>query len=204
VKSDFIVYVNDDMYMLPDWDLELNKEIETIGHNSFMLSSTMIEPYDTNNPCVIVKNYGDCIDNFNESLLLKEFRNLDKQDWYGSTWPPNVVHIDIWDLVGGLSIEFSPGMYSDPDLSKKLWEAGVRYFKGIGKSKVYHFGSKSTKRAKKNIGKDIFLLKWGITSRTFTKNYLRRGLVYTNPLTIPKINKIEKFINKIKRMFKCL
>ena len=31
----------------------------------------------------------------------------------GATIPPNIVHRDIWDLVGGYSIEYSPGMYSD-------------------------------------------------------------------------------------------
>ena len=46
-------------------------------------------------------------------------------------------------LVGGMSIEFSPGMYSD--LSKKLYESVVRQFKGVGKSLVYHFYSESNK-----------------------------------------------------------
>ena len=35
---------------------------------------------------------------------------------------------------------------SDPDLNKKLWDVGVRIFKGINDFKVYHFGSIVTRR----------------------------------------------------------
>lgn len=205
VKTEYIVYANDDMYMLPDWDLELFNEIKELGHKNFMLSCTMIEPTFTSNPCVIVKDYGDSLQNFKEELLLKEFSNFHKEDWMGSTWPPNIMHIDLWDLVGGFSIEFSPGMYSDPDLSKKVWDTGVRYFKGVGKSKVYHFGSKSTKRIKKNIGSITFLQKWGISSSTFMKYYLKRGENFSGYL--PKEIKLKKsviIINKLKRLYKSI
>ncbi len=204
VKSEYIVYVNDDMYLLPNWDLELYKEIENIGNNNFMLSCTMIEPEDTGNPCVIVKNYGKNIREFNEELLLKEYSGLFIKDWSGSTWPPVVVHIDLWDLVGGLSVEFSPGMYSDPDFSKKLFDAGVRKFKGKGNCLAYHFGSKSTKRIKKNKGKKTFLLKWGITSKTFTKEYLKLGKEFCSNTAITELNKKNIIINKIKRVINSL
>ncbi len=200
IKSEYLVYANDDMYMLPNWDLELFKEIETIGNKNFMLSCTMIEPEDTGNACVIVKNYGKDIQTFKEELLLKEYPRLIVNDWNGSTWPPSVVHIDLWDLVGGLSIEFSPGMYSDPDFSRKLFEAGVRFFKGKGNSLVYHFGSKSTKRIKRNNGRKTFLLKWGITSKTFTGKYLKIGKTFAGNILIPKLDKKTILINKIKRI----
>jgi glycosyltransferase involved in cell wall biosynthesis len=204
VKTDYLLYINDDMYVLPDWDSVLYNEIKSIGHKKFMLSSTMIEPSDTLNHCVIVKDYGDCIENFEEERLLKEFKDLKKDDWSGSTWPPNVMHIDLWDLVGGLSVEFSPGMYSDPDFSKKIWDAGVRYYKGVGTSKVYHFGSKSTKRVKKNVGSIMFLQKWGITSRTFIKEFLRRGERFEGYLEDQELNLSIKLKNKLKRILKTL
>lgn len=174
-RTEYVMYMNDDMYVLPGWDRLLKEEIERIGHKSFMLSSTLIEPHDTGNPCVIVSNYGDSMENFDQERLIREFHITDKVDWAGSTWPPNVMHLDVWDLVGGMSIEFSPGMYSDPDLSRKLYDAGVRYFKGVGKSRVYHFGSKSTGRRKVNRGRDTFILKWGITPRLFSRDYISRG-----------------------------
>jgi glycosyltransferase involved in cell wall biosynthesis len=203
LKSEYLVYVNDDMYVLPDWDLELYKEIETLGTRNFMLSGTMIEPVETGNSCVVVKNYGFNTLDFNEELLLKEYKSLFKNDWCGSMLPPNVIHVDMWDLVGGMSIEFSPGILSDSDLSRKLFEAGVRLFKGKGTSLVYHFGSKSTNRVKQNKGRKAFLLKWGYTSRIFTEYYLNRGRPFSGNINQPQLNIITLIINKIKRIINC-
>lgn len=183
-KADYICYFNDDMYACPNWDIPFKSEIDNIPHNYFFLSATMIEPMNTNNPCVIVADYGSDLATFNEGQLLKEYNSLPMQDWQGATWPPNVVHIDIWDLVGGYSIEYSPGMYSDPDFSMKLWVAGVRYFKGIAASKVYHFGSKSTGKIRHNNGKKTFLLKWRQSAFDFTTNTLKRGKTIDNQLSL--------------------
>jgi glycosyltransferase involved in cell wall biosynthesis len=199
IKSDYVVYVNDDMYLLPKWDLALFEEIENIGTRNFMLSSTMIEPEDTGNPCVIVRNYGHDYLDFKEEQLLEDYSGLFIDDWSGSTWPPNVVPVDLWDLVGGLSIEFSPGMYSDPDLSRKLLEVGVRIFKGIGNSLVYHFGSKSTKRVKRNDGRKTFILKWGMSSRTFTTEYLKIGQPFSGSIEIPELSKNTLITSRLKR-----
>lgn len=198
IETSHIVYINDDMYLLPGWDTAFRKVVQNLGHNKFMLSGTMIEPKDTHNPCVTVADYGDSLESFREKELLASFRNLNKPDWSGSTWPPVLIPTLLWDIVGGMSPEFSPGMYSDPDLSMKLWQVGVRFFKGVGQSKVYHFGSKSTKRVKKNKGKDMFLQKYGMTSRSFTQNYLKRGKDFTGPLSNPEICFTEKLLNKIK------
>jgi glycosyltransferase involved in cell wall biosynthesis len=202
IKTDFLVYVNDDMYMLPGWDMELNREIESIGHKEFFLSSTVIEPVDTGNPCVVVRDYGRNIKEFRESELQAEYQSLVKADWSGSTWPPNIVPVELWDLVGGLSTEFSPGMYSDPDFSKKLWDAGVRYFKGVGTSLAYHFISISTRRLKKNKGSSTFLHKWGMTAGTFKKYYLRSGSIFTGPLTVPEMGPVVRLKNRLKRLYK--
>lgn len=200
IKSDYVVYANDDMVLLPGWDSGLKKEIDLIGHDHFMLSCTMIEPTETGNSCVVVKDYGNSIENFKQQELLNDYKKLQRDDWNGSTWPPNIMHINQWDLVGGMSTEFSPGMYSDPDLSKKLWDSGVRIFKGKGNSLVYHFGSKSTKRVKKNKGRTQFLNKWGISSNDFMKNYLRIGTAVTGPLTDPVADAVKNFLRKIKRI----
>ena len=200
VMSDYIIYINDDMYVLPDWDGKMWTNIQGLGTKMFMLSSTMIEPTTNGNKCTVVKDYGRDIESFKESELLENYTALYRDDWSGSTWPPNVIHVDMWDLVGGFSIEFSPGMYSDPDLSMKLYKAGVRHFKGIGDSLVYHFGSRSTKRVRKNLGRKTFLFKWGITSRTFTTLFLKTGQKYEGELTTPKLAITTKWINRLKRV----
>jgi glycosyltransferase involved in cell wall biosynthesis len=195
--TSYILYMNDDMYACKNWDKFLWEEIKNIGHKYFFLSATAIEP-NAQSICSIEKNFGKDIHSFNEGKLLSEFESLAFNDWNGSTWPPNVLHRDVWNLVGGYSIEFSPGMYSDPDFSMKLWQAGIRIFKGIEKSRVYHFGYTSTKRIKKNKGYYQFIAKWGITSSTFTRLFLKRGSVYAGPLQTPQI----PFTIKLKNFFK--
>ena len=176
VKTDYILYMNDDMYVCPDWDKFLWEEIQQLPDNKFFLSATLIQPRPFFCKSVIAPaNFGENVETFKEQELLDKYQLLPHSDWFGSTWPPNVVHKDIWDLVGGYSIEFSPGMYSDPDFSAKLWMAGIRVFKGLSASRVYHFESVSTGRVKKNNGSQQFLSKWGITSASFIRNILRRG-----------------------------
>ncbi len=199
LATDYVVYINDDMYVCPGWDTELLKEIEQIGHHYFFLSGTAIEPVSSSN-CVIEKNYGTDIAGFRQEKLLNEFSALPMHNWQGATWPPNVIHKDIWDLVGGYSTEFSPGMYSDPDFSMKLWMAGVRLFKGVSASRVYHFGSKSTGRVIKNKGYYTFIRKWGITSSTLTRYYLRRGEPFDGPLGTPVLSLWLKIKNCFKRL----
>jgi len=128
---------------------------------------------------------------------------LIKKNWRGASWPPNVVHKNMWDLVGGFSIEFSPGMYSDPDFSMKLWQAGIRIMYGVGKSMVYHFGEKSTGRVKKNKGSNTFLLKWGINCPGLIilniYNWEKNIIMYI--LKNVKINLFSRIRNKLKIIF---
>jgi hypothetical protein len=56
--------------------------------------------------------------------------------------------------------------------------AGVRLFKGISQSRVYHFEARSTNRIERNKGQLQFLSKWGITSSSFRKNITKRGEVF--------------------------
>lgn len=174
VKTDYILFLNDDMYVLPDWDKVIYDEIKRLPDNMFFLSASVFQPH-THPGTGWLADYGDNIEDFQEDKLLKEYRTYKLPNWYGSTIPPNIVHRDVWDLVGGYSIEYSPGMYSDPDFTAKLWFAGVRYMKGLSESRVYHFETKSTTRIKKNNGSMQFLMKWGITSSAFRRKVTLRG-----------------------------
>ena len=75
VKTDYVLYMNDDMYVCPNWDLELDNEIKRIGHDNFFISSTMIEPQG-NNSAVIVNDYGNNLQNFNEDKLISDYEKL--------------------------------------------------------------------------------------------------------------------------------
>lgn len=181
--QDIICYVNDDMYLCPNWDKPLMDEITSFGHEKFYLSSTMIEPEGTGNKCVLAPfDFGRRPSEFDEQKLLKTLSEMAKHDWSGSTWPPNLMHRSMWEKIGGYGEEFSPGLYSDPDVSMKLWREGVRVFKGLGESRAYHFMSNSTGRVKMNDGKKTFLKKWGVSSSWFVKNVLKQGEPYQGPL----------------------
>lgn len=173
--QDYILYLNDDMYCCPGWDSALADRLKGLDSDLFMLSGTMIEPTDTQNPCVIVRDYGRDAADFDEAALLAELPQHRKADWCGATWPPTLVTRRWWFRVGGYSSEFSPGMSSDNDFSMKLWHAGCRVFLGVGDSLVYHFQCKSTGKIKKNNGGRQFLHKWGMRQSVFDRYFLRRG-----------------------------
>jgi len=182
-ESEYLVFIDDDMYLCPDWDQHLWNEIQTRTDDKWCISSTMIEPFDKGNPCVIPnKPYGLHPDEFEEERFLKDFAQFEKADWNGSQWYPMVLPTAVYRVVGGLSIEFTPGMYSDPDFMIKLWHYGVRYFKGVSQSRAYHFGSKTTARVKRNDGRSMFILKWGLSSNTFFSHYLKIGTSFLGHL----------------------
>jgi len=173
--TDYLVYLNDDMYCCPEWDTRLAERIPEIGDRPFMLSGTLIEPRASGNACVVVSNFGSGPEDFDEESLLARAPSLTRADWLGATWPPFVMRRKDWIDVGGFSAEFSPGMSSDNDLSMKLWNIGCRVFIGAGDALIYHFMSKSTGKVKRNNGRRRFLNKWGITHSMFDRHYLRRG-----------------------------
>ena len=185
----FIVYSHDDFYFCPNWDNILLKQIKSLKHKKFYLSGTM---FDTLNN----KKFfcGDAHYNFDENKLLKNYKKIKINDFQGSTWAPHIVHTEIWKAVGGFSEEFFPGAGSDPDFVMKLWKINVRIFKGMGKSLVYHFGSKTLRNKKnkylfKNLGSEsgkIFIKKWGFSIKFFKKFYLRANEKYNGPLSEPE------------------
>ena len=64
------------------------------------------------------------------------------------TFCTTFINKELWNKVKDFSEEFNPGIASDPDFNMKLWNEGVRIFKGISKFKVYHFGSITTRKKK--------------------------------------------------------
>ena len=114
---------------------------------------------------------------FNENKFLQEYNDYNFYDFQGSTWAV-MIHKDIWDKVGGFSEEYFPGTGSDPDFNMKLWNIGIRIFKGINDFKGYHFGSivlrKKLIKSQKNYGSKgakIFN-EMGYNNKVFKKFYL--------------------------------
>ena len=190
-KFNYILYSHDDFYFCPEWDLIMKNEVDKIGHNKFYLSGIMMNNGPLKFDC------GNEIKTFDEKKLLSNYMNVNHYDFQGSTWAPHLIHKELWEKVGGFSEEYFPGTGSDPDLNMKLWNNGVRIFKGLNKCKVYHFGSIVTRKYKNHPtiktesgskGGKIFLLKWGITFKFFKKHYLRSDSKYENELSEPRKN----------------
>ncbi len=198
--SDFILYSHDDMYFCPMWDKILLNEVNNIGHDNFYLSGTMIEASTGH----ITFDCGTNVNSFNEKKLLENYKNINFYDHQGSHFAPHLVSKRIWDLVGGFSEEFNPGIGSDPDFNMKLWKNGIRIFKGINDFKVYHFSSITTRKKSnliQNKGDQTFLKKWGITTKFFKKYYLKSRTRFDGPLNNPKktvLYYLELFLCKIK------
>jgi glycosyltransferase involved in cell wall biosynthesis len=180
----YIVYAHDDMYFCPDWDSTFYNEILIINEKDFFLSGTMIQPFNS----FIYFDCGKTIDDFDESKLLKNYNLKKFKDFQGTTWAPSLIPIDTWNKVGGFSEEYGPGLGSDPDFNMKLWNIGVRLFKGLSNCRVYHFSSVSLRKKVSNNGSKTFLLKWGITIKFFKKYYLRSEEKFDGLLTLPNKN----------------
>ena len=187
--TSYILYAHDDFYFCPSWDEVLLSEVKKISHNNFYLSGIMMNNGPLKFDC------GNRLENFNEKKLLINYKDINHYDFQGSTWAPHLIHKETWNKVGGFSEEFFPGTGSDPDLNMKLWNEGVRIFKGINDFKVYHFGSIVTRKYKNHPtiktesgsrGSKIFLIKWGISIKFFKKFYLKSDTKFNGPLDDPK------------------
>jgi len=203
--ADYLVFSDDDFYFAPEWDVHLWEAVKQVGHDYFCISATMIEHSATNYNCIIAPhNFGKTVNEFDENKFLSEYKSIPFQDWMGSNWYPLILHKEVWNLIGGLSTEFTPGMGSDPDMMMKLWHLGVRYYRGVSASRVYHFTSRSTSRVKKNDGNKQFLLKWGLSKSTFFDFYLKMGQPFSGmtPEFVPNARAKRKLLrDKMKRFF---
>jgi len=192
-KRPIIMYMNDDMIVLPKWDTELVKFYEKYQFGEKVwLSSTMIEPTGFRPEMVCGYNFGRSPAELKEhSLLIHKEHSLlihlpklrmliPHQN--GSTWPPNLMFTSMFEKIGGFSEEFWPGFGSDPELDKKMWDEGVRDFVGVGTSLVYHFQCITSKRvAHLSNGHQVFEQKHGMTIDHLVTDMMKRGTPWQGP-----------------------
>ena len=131
-ENNYIVLAHDDMYFCPGWDTVFCNEIKNSSKEDFFISGTMVQNFGTYIKLDCGKTYKD----FNEEKLLKELPKIKFNDYQGSHWQPSLIPLKTWNRVGGFSLEFTPGIGSDPDFNMKLWKIGVRLFKGLGNCRV--------------------------------------------------------------------
>ncbi len=171
-KNDWVLYMNDDMVACPGWDTAFAAAIDSAGTDLSLFFSTMIQASSGKNPYIVARNFGTTPQDFDESKMLREYLADAREDVDGADLQPTLFHRKWWSMVGGYSLEFSPGMSSDDDLLMKFWVVGCRCFRIVGASRFYHFACKSTGRVRRNKGGRTFLMKWGITQKEFKERYL--------------------------------
>lgn len=142
---DLLMYINDDMVVLPKWDYYINKYLEDNKiDNTGWICGTLIEPITKHNRYRVFKNYGRNPKSFKLDKLLGDVESLRREkNLNGAKCPPNLIHREAWEKIGGYSEEYWPGSGTDADLAKKMYDIGCRTFVGIGKSLTYHFISVS-------------------------------------------------------------
>ena len=181
ITSKYVCLMDDDMYVLPDWDRALVEfQIKYTLNYKAWICSTMIEPSQGPNTTVSPIYYGHTPPSFDEGLLLTEYKK------YLDAIPPRVCNqatpllltADLWREVGGYDEAFDPGIGSEEGLAKRIWDVGGRNFVCVPDSLVYHFQCKTTKRiplgGSANRDKQ-FLRLHGITTKEFVNNYIKKG-----------------------------
>ncbi len=171
-RHDWVLYMNDDMVAAPDWDTAFIAATDSVDTDLALFFGTLIQPENGGSKRIIKQDFGEHPAKFDESRFLQGYAADQRGDVEGAVSQPTLVHKKWWNMVGGYSLEFSPGMSSDDDLLMKFWVAGCRNFRIVGGSRFYHFGCKSTGRIKHNLGGRIFVMKWGITQIEFHRLYL--------------------------------
>lgn len=188
--SDFIYLMDDDMYVLPNWDRELHNFRMAYGfEDDTYLCSVMVEPNSTSSHS-IEGDYGHHPQRFREVALLHDFEDGLFKDVIKpivNTYMPVLFSRKMWEQIGGYSIEFSPGIGSDDDLAKKAWDFGCHNPVGVPDSLVYHFQSATTARitnyAEHAINRDkVFKELYGMTLNEFHKE-IKRGKPWVLNLT---------------------
>jgi GT2 family glycosyltransferase len=171
-KHDWVLFMNDDMVAAPGWDTAFLAAIESVDTDLALFFGTLIQPENGGNGIIIKQNFGESPTAFDEAAFLQNCMADSRGDLEGAASQPTLVNKKWWDMVGGYSLEYSPGMSSDDDLMMKFWVAGCRNFRIVSASRFYHFGCKSTGRIKHNLGGRIFVMKWGVTQIEFHRLYL--------------------------------
>lgn len=194
--NDHIMIVNSDMYLLPEWDTEISKQIDAfknLGIEKYTISSCLIEPVG-DNPEYSIFYAGHDASSFNEPLLLGTFlKEKDKKFKKENTIQyshPILFPKKMIEEVNYMDESYFPGWSSDHDLPMSFFDKGCRNFVMLGSSRVYHFVSKTFSKLPNEIrnrnGQETFMNKWGKTV-----NFMRTELIKVRQPFVPVLERME-------------
>ena len=172
-QGEFICYLNDDMYVGPEWDKALLAKVNPNMHYQY-LTAAMFEPKGINVCMNAPQDYGVYPEEFMEEDFLKEWKDVRriKVDTI-SPYCPIFITKKLWDEVGGYDEEYFPCFGTDPDFAAKIYFAARNAdapceFRAVADCCVYHFQCITTDKIPNDAyyrqkAKEIFQRKWGMT-----------------------------------------
>jgi len=111
---DYIFFPNADNYLLPNWDIEIFKQINNFKSENiekFIIATRAIEPSGNNNEYLIY-NCGHNDKTFDEGKLLKfcltEMKNYDRENTIQYNFP-NCIPRKLFEEMGGFDMDYQPG-----------------------------------------------------------------------------------------------
>jgi len=178
-ECEFLLLMDDDMYLLPGWDEAVARTIEP-GEERLWRSITTIEPEPTR--WTIEGNFGTSVMEFREARLLEWAKDRSKPTMINHR-PPNVVRKDEFLAIGGWSEEFFPGFCGDPDFAAKFYKNYCQdnpdRMRSVEDALVYHFVSKTTNERftsdYRQRAHEMFREKWGMKAPKYMEKVLKSG-----------------------------
>lgn len=175
-KNKYIIDINADMYPLPNWDVEIFKQIQQFkmsGIDKFTISSTLIEPVGAN-PEYTIAYFGHDAETFQEDNLLRDFVTNPMRYVKMNTTQyshPITMPRELWKEFGGVDMSYPYGVASDHDIPASAYRVGCRNFIMLGGSRVYHFINQTVRKLPrdKSNNLEVFQNKWGISVDEFRR-----------------------------------
>lgn len=188
IPSKDLFLVDDDIYFIEGWDTEFYdfKKKNKIPKD-YLLCPTMIEPWGQN-PLTISPwtefrdpnkvNHGSLVRAVNDNGLRHA-----RPSMYTDVGP-FFISRSMFNKIGGYSIQYSPAIGTDNDITKKAWDTGYHDIVNIPRCLVYHYTSASTNRLKDREQQarkrdETFMQQHGMTVSDFQKNHLKKGKLWT-------------------------
>ena len=154
VKTEFINFLQADLYVAEDWDLELLKLHEDyVGKDRGIVFSQRVQPDIFNDSeragtvFVPMDEFGEYYHNFDEKYFLEfcqEFRKLNKFTVRKGEGVSGLIRKEDWDYIGGNDDRFAPAYYEDMDLFIRMQNEGFKFML-TSNSLIYHFASRSSR-----------------------------------------------------------
>ena len=186
-KGEYFVFMDDDMYPAPGWDIAILKKVNPNIKCQY-LSPILFQPIDAADTdadkAYNTKSFGKDIESFDPEVFKaqwKDVRNIveDTQGICGDFF----MKASLWYELGGYDPLFY-GKGGDLDLKAKVWHLGmVKYggvfeFYAVADSCLYHFAHIRNNKVGFEPGApfmDIYVEKWGMTPGEFWQKAVDNG-----------------------------